>query len=62
MCVIITFCNCVSLSEVKLSNSVTQILDYAFSGCKSLKAITLPKSITYVAENAFDQYTKIFYE
>ena len=51
-----------SLSEVKLSNSVTQILDYAFSGCKSLKAITLPKSITYVAENAFDQYTKIFYE
>ena len=38
---------------VTISNSVTEIGDYAFRGCSSLTSITIPNSVTSIGEHAF---------
>ncbi|MCC8103888.1 MAG: leucine-rich repeat protein, partial [Clostridiales bacterium] len=39
------FADCTSLTDITLSENVTNIGNYAFSGCSALKTLTLPESI-----------------
>ena len=42
-----------SITDVYLSNEVTEIGDSAFSGCTSLTGITIPNSVTRISYSAF---------
>lgn len=41
------------VTKVVLTNSITNIGDYAFSHCKSLTSVTIPSSITNISRGAF---------
>ncbi len=47
------FMNCLSLREVKLPNSLTEIADCAFFNCAELKEIEIPISVTKIGRRAF---------
>ena len=42
-----------SLTSVTIPNSVTTIMDSAFSSNNGLTSITIPNSVTYIGESAF---------
>ena len=44
-----------SITDVYLSNEVTEIGSYAFSGCTSLTSLTTPNSVTSIGSRAFSQ-------
>jgi hypothetical protein len=48
------FSACFSLSEIRLSKSLTTIGDQAFYYCSSLITITIPENVTSIHTNAFD--------
>ena len=52
-----TFEDCMSLSDITLSDAVTYIGDYAFGRCTSLKSLTIPESVTEVGMSVFDDWT-----
>jgi hypothetical protein len=54
-----TFFNCTSLADVKLSNTITSIGQYAFQNCTALTAIDLPVSITNISSWAFKGCTAL---
>ena len=43
------------MTSITIPNSVTSILDYAFSGCSSLSSVTIPDNLTNIAAFAFLQ-------
>lgn len=47
------FCECTSLTNVTIPNSVTSIGDYAFYKCSSLASIEIPNSVTSIGESVF---------
>ena len=47
------FDGCTQLSEIKLSDKLTEIPFRAFSGCSSLTEMSLPKNVTKINEDAF---------
>ena len=47
------FCNCQSLTDVKLPDSLKIIGDEAFSFCYNLTDINIPESVTYIGEDTF---------
>lgn len=47
------FDSCVSLREINIPASVTEIGKGAFSGCRKLKSIQLPDSLNRISESAF---------
>lgn len=47
------FSNCVKLSEIMISYSMSSIGEYVFSGCSSLVHITIPPSISSISKRAF---------
>jgi hypothetical protein len=50
----ISFCDsCYTLTNVKLSDSITTINDYAFCGCSSLENINIPYSVTTINNYVF---------
>ena len=53
------FRNCISLEEVKLSQSINEISKKAFEGCKSLKHIEIPEGVTKICANAFSMCTSL---
>ena len=48
------FCECSSLTNVEIPDSVSNIGDYAFAGCESLTSITIPDSVTNIGVLAFE--------
>ena len=48
------FLRCVSLTTVKLPNSLIKIGDNVFSGCVSLADITLPNNLQEIGKSSFD--------
>ena len=50
----ISFCDsCYTLTNVKLSDSITTINDYAFCGCSSLEKLNIPDSVTTINNYVF---------
>jgi len=50
----ISFCDsCYTLTNVKLSDNIKNINDYAFCGCSSLKNINIPDSVTTINNYVF---------
>ena len=49
----LAFYDCIGLTSVTISASVTSISNFAFSGCKGLKSITIPNSVTSIGAGAF---------
>lgn len=47
------FYNCKELTNVTISDGVTQIGDYAFYQCSSLISIDIPNSVEYLGKSAF---------
>lgn len=47
------------LVDLEIPESVTNILDYAFSGCSSLKTITIPNSVTSIGYCAFEDCSNL---
>lgn len=47
------FNKCNSLSSVALSNSITDIDDYAFKDCRNLTEISIPQNVTSIGIDAF---------
>lgn len=47
------FYNCISLSNVYISDSVRLIGNSAFEGCKSLEKISIPSFVTKIGDTAF---------
>ena len=47
------FYNRSALTSITISNSVTSIVNYAFSGCSGLISIEIPNSVTSIGESAF---------
>lgn len=47
------FTGCKLLSNISLSDNLTQISDWCFEGCNSLKSITFPQSVIKVSSSAF---------
>ena len=45
--------DCKSLNSVTIPDSVTSIVDYAFSRCTSLQSVTIPDSVTSIGGSAF---------
>ena len=54
-----TFKDCVSLKNVTLPNSVTEIGSYAFYNCRSLQSITLPNTLETIYTEAFRDCTSL---
>ena len=48
------FSDCINLTSVYISNSVTTIGDSAFRACSSLTSITIPNSVTTIGNSAFE--------
>ena len=42
------------LKSVVIGNSVTSIVDFAFSGCSSLTSVCIPNSVTSIGKYAFN--------
>ena len=47
------FNNCISITSVDISNSVTSIGAYVFKNCKNLKTVTIPLTVTRIVDYAF---------
>lgn len=47
------FRTCVSLVDINIPNSTTDICSYAFADCESLKSITIPEKVEQIGDNAF---------
>ncbi len=45
--------------EVKISNTTTQIDEYAFKDCKNLKHVTIPNSVSVIGSYAFSGCTSL---
>ena len=41
------------ITNLVIPNSVTSIVDYAFSGCSGLTSVTIPNSVTSIGNSAF---------
>lgn len=54
-----TFTDCVKLTSVILSNSVTTVLNNCFSGCTNLATVTLGNAVTTIEEGAFKDCTAL---
>jgi hypothetical protein len=46
-------CQCASLTNVTIGNSVTNIGEHAFDECASLVSVTIPNSVTNIGDFAF---------
>lgn len=53
------FANCECISELILSDNLSQIDGYAFAGCINLETIKLPESLLLLGENAFQGCSKL---
>ena len=53
------FCNCKSLSTVKLADSIDTIGKRAFSRCALLESVTMPSSLSHITEYAFEDCHKL---
>lgn len=53
------FLDCVSLTDIKLPNSVTKIGLRAFQGCEALKEIEIPTAVKTIEEEAFKACSKL---
>lgn len=53
------FSSCASLTNVKLSENLTEISATLFSKCSLLSSITIPKGVTIIGKNAFQSCTKL---
>lgn len=53
------FCDCPTLTSIKLPESVTSISRCAFLSCTSLTSIKLPSSLTIIDEYAFGECTSL---
>ena len=53
------FANCESISEVILSDNLSQIDGYAFAGCINLETVKLPESLILLGENTFQGCSKL---
>ena len=48
------FINCISLTDIRLSETITEIPAYCFSRCKVLMDITIPESVVSIGDSAFE--------
>lgn len=53
------FKNCTSLENIKISDTVTKIPEYAFYGCSSLQNIDIPNSFIEIGRQAFTNCSKL---
>ena len=53
------FENCISLTNIDLPSSVTNIYASAFRGCTSLSSVTLNKGLLYVGNNSFQNCSSL---
>ncbi len=53
------FRNCTALSQVILSQSLTEIDDRAFQHCRKLQTIHIPEMVTRIGDRAFDECVKL---
>ena len=49
------FFHCTSLENVKLSNSISELVYASFSGCKKLNNLIIPDSVDTIGEKMFDK-------
>lgn len=49
----LVFEGCISLTNIRVGETVTRIPDFAFSFCEYVSSIVLPDSVTYVGCNSF---------
>ena len=54
-----SFWECVCLKKLVLSESLTQIPDYAFGHCDSLTEVVIPESVTEISHGAFASCGKL---
>lgn len=47
------FQDCSALSDIKIGDQVTDLLNYAFVGCSSLTSINVPESVKNIGQSAF---------
>lgn len=47
------FCDCTSLQNVHLPNTLDKIDEYVFAGCTSLKSIEIPDTVEKIGKSAF---------
>lgn len=50
----LTFCSCLQLTDVNISNSVISIGKSAFEDCESLVNVNIPNGLTSIGPNAFN--------
>ncbi len=48
------FSECVSINEIIIPDTITQIADYAFEKLTGLKTITIPNTVTLIGESALE--------
>ena len=53
------FANCISLTNVVLSNSLKEIPSYSFFGCYSLANIIIPDSVRIIGNYVFERCNKL---
>lgn len=53
------FCNCKSLTNITIPNSVTNIDDYAFCNCKKLTNVTIGENVRNICKCAFLNCTSL---
>ena len=53
------FANCLDVTEIIMSNNITEIGGSAFQGCSNLKNITMSESLTYIGDSAFRNCTSL---
>ena len=55
----VLLCNCTNLTMITIPESVTLIMDGAFSQCTELTSIIIPNSVTSIGEGAFQNCTEL---
>lgn len=53
------FYNCTNLTDITITERITEIKASAFAGCSSLTSITIPKSVTKIGYYAFQNCTSL---
>lgn len=55
----LAFCNCTTLENIQIADSVRSIGKQAFMGCTNLAEISIPDSVTNIDMGAFNKCTKL---